>query len=287
MGCEMGIYCESSERSDGLNRVKKHLEDKGYKVLAFEGYTVKNDAVSLLLDRFAFETRKEIYSTAEIFNLIKDYMGDDYDYKLRFAHDNGIRWYTLCYQYPDKSFLIEPKTNEVERIKIFKSFEEFGTWTYMYRDMNMKSRYEEDGLPQIDKILRKNKTPWPGNLDGLLVYKNEFIILLEYQRTSIKKVKDHSNNEYFLPNGRRKGDVNRWKVAEMISKSTKLPIMIIVWSDKEEVIRLKMIEKIVYPNETNKSDAGLVYYFDELINKDDIEDQLNHICENIAEYEVK
>lgn len=284
----MGIYFETSERSDQINWVKEYITGEGFKTIAFEGYTVKNNKVSLLLDRFAFEYREKKHSLEEIYQLIRNFMKDDYDYKIKFSKQMDIQWYILCYQYPNKSILVKPERNKVSIIKKFNNFEEFGEWTYQYRDLCMKSKYEEDGLPDIDKVLRRNKTPWPGNLDGLLIYKGECVILIEYQRTVKKSVKDHCNNQYFYnPNSKRKDDVNRWKVAEIISKSTQLPILILVWSEKEEEIKFKLIEKIVYPGDKSEDKIGLHYYFDDLVKKNDIKRNLTTICESLSKYEVK
>lgn len=60
-----------------------------------------------------------------------------------------------------------------KKVHSFTSFANFGDWFSSNFTDNTKtfSRYEESGLPQFDYELRKNGTPWPGNIDDLLIDK--------------------------------------------------------------------------------------------------------------------
>lgn len=258
---------ESSERSNTSNWVSSKLKQAGFVLAAFEGYTVKSDKVSLLLDRALFSGPPEQLTSALLLAKLRSEYGAVYDLKIQFSKLLGVPWFFLCYQYhPEKALLVELNYAECKVIKSFSSIAEFGEWTQTYRDMVMQSPYEESNLPRIDNILRAARTPWPGNLDTLLFYNGKLLTLVEFQNTSRTSVRDHCNNTWFLPRGNRKGDVNRWKALDVIRLHANLPLIIIVWAQREpDTIKFKVVENIVYPNRLDDKTPGLYYKTKKLV----------------------
>lgn len=254
------IRFESSERSASSNWVRDELLKTGFALTSFEGYTIKDEKVSLLLDRGLFVGTPTQYTPQNLFSKLRYEFGASYDIKLSFTGRLGIPWYFLCYQYtPRKVFLLEFGATGCSLVRSFTDFPEFGKWMRSYRDMKMLSPYEESGLPEIDRILRRVGTPWPGNLDALLSRNGKLIALAELQNTTRTTVRDHCNNKWFLPRYGRKGDANRWKALDVIRLHANLPLIIIVWSRKESTVKFKIVEDIVYPWQSTQRAVGLHY----------------------------
>lgn len=72
----------------------------------------------------------------------------------------------------------------------------------------------------------------------------------------------------------RKGDVNRWLAIDIIRKQSGLPLFIIVWSSSEKEIKLKLVEKIIYPEDSDPV-KGLRYKKKEVIAIDRLFEILN------------
>lgn len=259
------IIFETSERADTLNWVKDEILKSNLDLLAFEGYTVKNSLVTLLLDRGLFEIDCHAIEKDELFNTLLGNQPFQLLTKVDFAKNLSSKYLFFCYSYINENCtLFELTETEAKPYISFNSYKEFADWTKQYRDLVMKSNYEESGLPKIDILLRKIGIPWPGNLDYALLKGQVPTALIEFQRTSKTSVKNHCNNTWFLPSGYRKGDVNRWLAIDIIRKQSTLPLFIIVWSVAEKEIKLKLVEKIVYPEDT-ESPKGLRYKKKELM----------------------
>lgn len=260
------IRFESSERSASLNWVRGKLQQSGFGLHSFEGYTIKQNRVTLLLDRMLFSGTPEEYTLENLFSKLRNEAGASFDHKVDFANRLGVPWYFLCYMYdPEKAFLIEIRSTICNLVDSFISISHFGKWTMSYRDLTMLSPYEESGLPNIDTILRKNRTPWPGNLDALLSRDGVLIAILEFQNTTKYTVSDHCNNTWFLPRGGRKGDKLRWKVLDLLRLQAKLPLIILVWSPKESTTKFKVVKDIVYSEQAGDRPPGLYYSTKKLI----------------------
>lgn len=255
----LSIKFETSERGDTLNWVKNAILDSGLELLAFEGYTVKDSKVSILLDRGCFETTINKINGDELFQTLLSMNHFQLLAKIKFSEKIKCPYIFYAYTYLDeKSAIFYFTEGTAKKIKTFESLKEFATWTMNYRDLVMSSAYEESGLPQIDIAMRKLRMPWPGNLDYALLKDQKPTALIEFQRTIKASVQDHCNNTWFLPTGTRKGDVNRWLAIDIIRKQVDLPLLIIVWSSNEKNIKLKLLEKIVYPEDI-ESPKGLKY----------------------------
>lgn len=264
----LSIKFETSERGDSLNWVKGNILDNGFGLLSFEGYTVKDNLVSLLLDRGCFETEIVNIDALGLFKTLNDNPLFHLKAKIEFARRLGCDYLFFCYSYVNEKcciFILEDE--KAEFLIAFESYNDFANWTRTYRDLAMHSLYQESGLPELDIKLRKLGIPWPGNLDYALLKDETITALIEFQRTSKLSVAAHCNNTWFLPKGGRKGDVNRWRAIDIIRQQCGLPLLIIVWSDKEEVVKLKQLEEIIYP-EDPRTPKGLIYRKKEVVDKD-------------------
>jgi len=261
----LSIKFETSERGDTLNWVKDIILKNKLGLLSFEGYTVKNSLVSLLLDRGCFQIDCANINEKELFDTLLNISQFHLKEKIEFSKKLKCHFLFFCYSYlNEKTSIFALSEKEASLLKQFRTYREFAEWTTNYRDLVMKAAYEESGLPNIDVALRKLGIPWPGNLDYVLLKEQVPVALIEFQRTAKLPVKDHCNNTWFLPSGYRKGDVNRWRAIDIIRKQSKLPLFVIVWSTKEKCIKLKLVEKIVYPEDA-ESVKGLRYKSKEIM----------------------
>lgn len=271
----LSIKFESSERGDSLNWVKEEIIKNDLDLLAFEGYTVKDDKVSLLLDRGCLNDECEDIDEQRLFETLNSDSSFNLQAKVELSDRLNCSYVFLCYSYiNEKTELFEIDSSKASRIASFETRKAFGEWTMQFRDLVMSSQYEESGLPKIDKDLRALKLPWPGNLDYALLKKSKPTALIEFQRTSKAPVQKHCNNTWFLPSGYRKGDVNRWLAIDIIRKQSGLPLFIIVWSTKEEEVKLKLVDKIVYPKDPEPK-KGLIYKKKEVMSIDRMIEILN------------
>ncbi|WP_432693990.1 hypothetical protein ACRBU7_14410 [Priestia aryabhattai] len=258
----MELIFESSERNDRNNNARKKLEELNYNLITFEGYTVKSNKVSLLLDRAKLISKKPI-NLPVLFEKIKEELEDSFNVKETFANQLDIPWYFVVYREDETSVILDMLNNGKE-VKRFNTFEDLGKWTTDYREYVMKSRYEEDGLPEIDVKMRASNIPWPGNMDKALCFNGEVVAIIEFQNTSRVSVKKHDNNQFFKPTynayGKitRKGDEFRWKALDILKQHAKLPLLVIVWSTQEDIVGLKLVDNIIYTAD-DKHNAGIVW----------------------------
>jgi hypothetical protein len=274
----MEIIFESSERSDNINWVKKQITSMGISLIAFEGYTVKNNQVSVLLDRGLVKDVHNLEPNS-IVSTLKENSSFDLTARVNFSNNLGCSYYFVCYSYANE-YCIAILINDdgLESVLKFNNWTQFAEWTTEFRDLAMSSRYEESGLPKFDQELRKRGIPWPGNLDYLMVSSGIPFGLLEFQNTSKVSVKQHCNNTWFLPQGYRKGDVNRWRAIDIIRLHSRLPLFIIVWSSKENEVKLKLVKKIVYPEDVEEK-KGLIYQNKEVITSERLEEILKRFIQ--------
>lgn len=269
----MLIIKETSERNDDSNWVKKRLNHDGFISLEFEGYTINNkNEVSGLFDRRNYEgfTLKE-KTCDEIVKIIKE-QEPFLNAKLQFASMMSTYYRYVFYSY-QQNLLTVFRLNHNSRIiqsKEYNDFCDFINDTKIIRGYVMSSCYEESGLPQIDKYFReKCKIPWMGNLDGLFLssFSGKPKALIEFQTTTKVLVREHSNNKWFLPTARRKGDEQRWLMFDILAKSAKLPIIIIVWSPKEVNgdIKFKQVKKFTYSTDPGSEKPGIYYTRNEIV----------------------
>lgn len=289
----MQLYEETTERNDRNNWVKeKLLNDNKFKIISFEGYTIKNNRVTALFDRRNFiDGNFDTLSDEEIERII--YNQDPFlESKLFFARLLDVDYYYIFYKYEDnlnkellysfrfdisrKLYTLKPRKTK------FNDFCSFIEKTSSFRDLKMLSSYQESNIPKIDKIFRDRCSyPWMGNLDGLFLndQNGNPKALIEFQTTIKTPVAEHCNNLWFAPKGSRKGDEQRWKVFHTLAKQSNLPLIIIVWSPKEVNgnIKYKIVSDVIYSNDPSGRKAGLVYSKKNIINYEELVRELDSI----------
>ncbi len=263
------IQFETSERSTQYNWVKKILQEQGYLLAEFEGYTILENKVSLLLDRARFNGESKVWELPDLINkLVGYYSSDIFSTKQKFSIRLSAPWFFICYELdPPHIVVLDLNPNNPVIIKVFNNFKVFSDWLSDFRSLVMKSAYQESGLPEFDKILRKMGHPWPGNLDCLLGHpQSKKIAIVEFQNTSKYSVLKHCNNDWFLPTESRKGDEQRWKVLDIIRIQAKFPLIIVVWSRKEKNIKVKVVKEVIYSDDARDREPGLVYSYKKVLN---------------------
>lgn len=159
----MAFYEETTERNDRNNWVKNRLiEDNNFNIISFEGYTVKDNKVTALFDRRKFKDFSfDNLSDEDIENIISQ-QEPFLKSKLLFSEMLNVDYYYIFYQYLSDgeellySFRYNIKKNYSKpRVHKFDNFCSFIKGTEYFRDLNMLSRYQENNIPQIDRIFRE------------------------------------------------------------------------------------------------------------------------------------
>lgn len=246
---------ETSERSKLINKAQQKINSFDNMVqIEFEGFSVKENQLTGLFDRLCITNGNLSDLTEEriLSALLK--IESNLEYKKIIAEKANVDWYYVFYEYSTQSSLVYNITKGNIDGE-YDSFLDLGIWLSNFSDQISLSRYEESGLPMIDRIMRENRYPWPGNLDGLLFDKQtkEIICVIEYQNTSKRPVAEHDNNDFMYSTPYRKGDSRRWKVIKIIADTIKSKIMVIVWSHNETVVALKNINSFILDQLTNVS----------------------------------
>ncbi len=238
----MNLIKETSERSKKLNKGEAKINSFPHSIqLSFEGVAIKNLKVTAVFDRGCYKGPNLCLEEEE--TLLKDAIQNEPHYKIKteLASTMGVKWYYIIYEYKTE-YSIVLDLEEYKVVKKYPSFLALGKWLSLFSDSVPLSNYEENGLPEIDTIMRKNKYSWPGNMDGLLINNNKIVCVIEYQNTSKKRVADHDNNDYMESSNYRKGDGRRWLVIKLIEEALKTKTVVIVWSYNEQVIAIKPIK---------------------------------------------
>lgn len=257
----MRIKRESSERSDSCNSLKKAiLSNKNFEIISFEGSPSKNGKLTALFDKFAVDISFKGISPANL----GDYLTNDFikncdfsreiSLKKKISDSSSIRWIIVFHDSEERSVLIEYLNKDWEFKKAFVNATDFSDWLYNnYSETRVNiSKFQENGLPEYDCKMRANGKPWPGNIDGILFYKEVPISIIEFQTTNKQTVQLHDNNDWWEPKNGRKGDKNRWISVKTNSESLGLPILVGVWSRKEDVFGIKKIQEFNLDEDAKK-----------------------------------
>lgn len=250
---------ETSERSDNKNTLKKAiLKNSNFKLISFEGSPTINDNVTILMDKFKVDidlstTNKN--DKIKIFNELyrNSEFKDEFALKKTIVENRKLKWGILVYDDNEYSlFFLKDGKEGRNFYKEFQNAKEFSNWLYEnYSTIRYNiSNYQEDNLPKYDISMRKNGKPWPGNVDGILLYNKKMIAVIEFQTTNKQSVREHNNNDWWLPKYSRKGDKERWRSIYINSNYLNLPIIVGVWNPKEEEYCIKLIKKFNF--ETNE-----------------------------------
>ncbi len=280
------ILNETTERNEKNNWIKLRLLGDNFKIIQFEGYTVKDNRVTGLFDRRLFtEVDFDTLSEGDVSKIVQS-EENMLSSKLYFAELLNVHYRYVFYSYEsEKIYVYRFEGNTPKFKKKFNDFCSFIHETKKLRDLKMLSPLQEDNMPQIDHIFRgRCGYAWMGNLDGLFLSDNDGIpkALVEFQTTSKASVKDHCNNTWFLPRNGRKGDEQRWKACDIIAQQSGLPLIIIVWSPNEVNgdIQYKAVKEVIYSDDMEKRKAGLVYSTKEVLNYDQLLKKLDELINN-------
>ncbi|MFZ7972474.1 hypothetical protein ACO1GZ_03470 [Fusobacterium watanabei] len=242
---------ETSERSDNKNTLKKAiLKNSNFKLISFEGSPTINDNVTILMDKFKVDidlstTNKN--DKIKIFNELyrNSEFKDEFALKKTIVENRKLKWGILVYDDNEYSlFFLKDGKEGRSFYKEFQNAKEFSNWLYEnYSTIRYNiSNYQEDNLPKYDISMRKNGKPWPGNVDGILLHNKKMIAVIEFQTTNKQSVREHNNNDWWLPKYSRKGDKERWRSIYINSNYLNLPIIVGVWNPKEEEYCIKLIK---------------------------------------------
>lgn len=157
------------------------------------------------------------------------------------------------------SLCCEEGKGKIRAERSFLTSEELGTWLSKLKGIPVKKGFMVPGrLSSIDERLRAFGVPWPGNLDGFMYDREIYVTkaIFEFSRTRVYPVKTHDLNKYFDE------DTNRWKVLDILKNQLGVPLYIIIWSSKEEIIKVSRVDAI--------TDKALVYVSTEILSKDEI-----------------
>lgn len=280
------IINETTERNDRNNWVKQNLLRDGLKIIEFEGYTIKNNQVTGLFDRRLFQNIDlERLSEDGIFDLVKKEEPLLLS-KIAFANKIKVYYRYVFYSYePEKIYVYRFENDNLVFKSKFYNFCDFIHHTKAIRDLQMLSPLQERNMPRIDHILRDRCSyAWMGNLDGLFLSNKDGLpkALVEFQTTIKTPVIEHCNNTWFAPRNGRKGDEQRWKVFDILSKQSGLPLIIIVWSPNETEgnIKYKVVKEIIYSDNKENKKAGLVYSEKIILNYNQLLQKLNSLINN-------
>ncbi|CAI2555478.1 hypothetical protein LAKU_13c00330 [Apilactobacillus kunkeei EFB6] len=266
---------ETSELSDGINKVKKFmLESNSIDIVTFEGCPTKSNRVTALFDKFICDSIKNENNLEEYFKenfLENSQYHEEILRKVDIINKSDLRWFVLVHDEDLISVLFRIESpSKFHKVNTFRDPESFANWFYYsFSEIRERiSRYEEKNLPIFDKRMRKSKKPWPGNVDGILFFDNSPKYIIEFQTTKRYPVIEHDNNDWMKATTRRKGDAKRWQSIKNVSETLKLPILVAVWSPNEDNFKLRKInsfrmnnglpEKIIWEED---------YLYDDVKNK--------------------
>ncbi len=255
---------ETSERSDSVNWAKSLLSEKsGYFLESIEGCNQNaHNVVTNLIERARvdFDATRPSKKNEIISAIIALEGRGNLERKINFARCFGLPvTYALYCDENQNVYLFQIKSLEhIELIEHFKSYNEFAQWIAKVKGWKSTKPFrEQQDLPFFDRELRKAGTPWPTNIDCFICdNKNRPIAILEFQNAKNTSVAQHCNNDYFLckmskidPKGRVifHDDIRRWTSQEILRVQSQLRLFIITWSQSEDDIILKEVEKISIP----------------------------------------
>jgi hypothetical protein len=242
---------ETSERSDNKNTLKKAiLKNSNFKLISFEGSPTINDNVTILMDKFKVDVDLSTTNNSDrlkIFNELykNSEFKDEFALKKTIVENKKLKWGILVYDDNEYGlFFFKDSENRWNFYKKFQNAKEFSDWLYKnYSTIRYHiSEYQEDNLPKYDINMRKNGKPWPGNVDGILLHNKKMVAVIEFQTTNKQSVREHNNNDWWLPKYSRKGDKERWRSIYINSNYLNLPIIVGVWNPKEEEYCIKLIK---------------------------------------------
>lgn len=254
---------ETSERSELQNWVLDELSASSFFYFSgFEGCNENSsNQVTAVLDRVSIEIDdlpdnplplEQVKKTIEVLE------GRSLPGKISFCECLGFPYTYILYNY-EYGFVLryELTKDRIELIEKYPSFAAFSQWIQTIKQWTSSKEYRElPDLPEFDKALRKAGCPWPTNIDCVAFSNNNNpIALIEFQNAKKTKVESHYNNAFFLPiwdsshNCYKSGpDEQRWRSQEILRVQSGLPHLTIVWSQKQDILIVKQLERVTFPD---------------------------------------
>lgn len=253
---------ETSERSEHQNWVLEELS--GSSVLYFTGFEGCNENSSFqataILDRSLIDVSGSIDDPPpieQVIALIESNEGRALQGKINFCSHLGFPYTYVLYNYEHHFVLRYELTDKIPVLREkYISFETFSQWIQSIKQWESYKWFRENpDLPVFDKALREAGCAWPTNID-CVAFNNDHqpVALIEFQNAKKTGVRNHSNIYYFLPvkgyyGGFKKGpDEQRWRSQEILRVQSGLPHLTIVWSQEEDFVIVKRLEKVVFPD---------------------------------------
>ncbi|MBQ7812461.1 MAG: hypothetical protein IJ394_07895 [Bacteroidales bacterium] len=250
---------ETSERSDMQNWVLTELSASTFfYFVGFEGCNENNEhKVTTVMDRLSIELDSldnADLSADEVLRIIKTNEGEHLIGKVKFCELLGFPYTYILYCYANEYvWRYEVGLDEIVLKQTYASFEEFSKWIQEIKGWRSNKDFRErQDLPKFDLALRKAGCPWPTNIDCVAFDREHNpIAMIEFQNTAKVGVIDHYNNAYYFPrrnNMTAGADEQRWRSQEILRVQSGLPHYTIVWSKSEEIIVIKKLECVTFPD---------------------------------------
>jgi hypothetical protein len=241
------------------------LLESGIRLPTVEGFSVRDDNVTALFERLKSSTDIEKWSENEVSEWLEQHEREENVSRSILASTLRVPLYLVLWQDEKDEFrvlsltIINRAKIKLKDEKLFASCEEFAKWLGDLKGIPVSKGFVEAGrLSSIDRCLRQNNVPWPGNLDGFLVGQktSKVNVVFELRRTRIHSVKNHNLNDYFHE------DFHGWEALDILRNQLNVPLYILTWSSKEILVKTQKLNSV-----TNK---GLEYVRTEFLERDQI-----------------
>lgn len=264
------IKISSVEEEKNIEKfLKKICLSKGYDIFTCEGISINKGGVELF-ERF--ETTNEYLE-----ELIKEKnnMKDEFDFLKYLLHTvvennlydvNHYKFiikilkildinYNIIIHSANCSKFLWIKLNlfqETLLIEMLNNCEILSQKIYEITHKNEDKEFRKiNNLKCIDKCLRKNNTPYPGNFDGMVYNQNSLkpFFIIEYSKVNWvynigRDIKYHLKWYCDKRKTKWKEDKNRWKSLKDLGNFLRIPVYIIWWGTQKEEYTIGKLEDV-------------------------------------------
>jgi len=293
------------EEKDIEKNLRKFFLSNNYDIFTCEGLSINEKGINLFerfevknefLEKLIEESKNEGITFIKhlIFLIVRKNLYDKIHYKFIYnlLQGKNIQYNIIIYSINCSKFLwIKLKFYEncescILILNDCKTLSE-EIFEITHKKENKKFRMVKN-LKCIDKCLRENNTPYPGNFDGIIFNKTTLqpMLIIEYSKVDWvynKKYKFLESNDIIghlrwyckdkNGNGWKK-DINRWKSLKDLSNVLKIPVYIVWWGTQKEeytIGELKDIQNNCYRSisfiEEQIKEEELFNFFEKLLKK--------------------
>ncbi len=249
------------------------LAEAGIRFVSMEGYSVKKDQVTGLFERRACGTPAISWNPDDVREWITENEDiEEWQDRTILSEILGVPLFLVLWKENVDSFrMFRVRITSYPQLDIIhhKDFNSCSELAKFFSDLKgipvTKAFEEKSRLSSIDNCLRRQGVPWPGNLDAFLVDKKGISIdgIFEFSRTRKTQVKYHDINQYYHK------DVNRWAPPDILSRQLDCPLIIILWSSTESIVKIQKIREIKdglhYESEDLIDSGEIVGYFEDYV----------------------